>query len=57
MDKDVFSCIDVLNWSQKPCHCVMSPLNFGNSSFGSFILTCDVEGSDGEESCETIEEF
>ena len=35
----------------------MSPLNFGNSSFGGFILTCDDEGSDGEESCETIEEF
>ena len=29
-------------------------LNFGNSSFGSFILTCDVEGADEEESCETL---
>ena len=35
----------------------MSPLNFGNSSFGSFILTWDVEGADEEESCETIDEF
>ena len=35
----------------------MSPLNFGNSSFGSFILTSDVEGSDEEESCGIIDKF
>ena len=35
----------------------MSPLNFGNPSFGSFVLTFDVEGVDEEESCETINEF
>ena len=35
----------------------MCPLDFANLSFGSFILTCDIERSDEEESCETIEEF
>ena len=50
----VYRCIKLV---PKPCHCVISPLIFGNSSFGSFTLTCDVKSSDEEEPCETLEEF
>lgn len=32
--------MDELNWSQNPYHCVISSLNFSNSSFGSFIRIC-----------------
>ena len=52
-----FSCIDVLNWSQNLAIALFLLKNFGNSSFGSFTLTCGVESSDEEEPCETIEEF
>ena len=46
----MYFCVSMYQiWSQKPCHCVMSPLNVDNSSFGSFILPCDVKGSDKEE--------
>ena len=49
--------LDVYFEKDPHLNAVESPLNFGNSSFGSFFLTCDVMGSDEEESCEFIEGF